>query len=61
MNNDIPTEIPTTIDLKDIVTVKELIEICASRGIIHPKSFPTLGALWNKFDTIISKMNITSK
>jgi hypothetical protein len=56
MNN--PTDF--TVDLKDLLTMRELIEVCATRGVIHPKSFASIGTLWLKLDTIITNVNSTT-
>jgi len=44
---------PVTINLTDISIMKELVEICATKGIIHPKSFVSIGTLWEKLETIL--------
>ena len=53
---DEPTQQETTtivIDLQDIAILRELIEVSATRGIIHPRTFITLGNVYAKLDKII--------
>lgn len=47
------TSTPVTINLTDISVLKELVEICAAKGIIHPKSFTSVGIVWEKLEAIL--------
>jgi hypothetical protein len=55
------TDTEIAIELKDILTMRELIELCATRGLLHPKSFVTLGTLWSKLDSIVAKFTPPAK